>query len=98
MMMCPSRGSREAFICRQELAPSETRLAALGSSGMEGSSFSLARAVQAPPGSGSPCFSAGVLGGSLRSATICASSQQHLSSHYNLHNLYGLTEAIASHK
>uniref|UniRef100_A0A7M4FM48 Lysosomal alpha-glucosidase n=1 Tax=Crocodylus porosus TaxID=8502 RepID=A0A7M4FM48_CROPO len=44
-----------------------------------------------------PPYVPGVLGGSLRSATICASSQQHLSSHYNLHNLYGLTEAIASH-
>uniref|UniRef100_A0A6I8SYA0 Lysosomal alpha-glucosidase n=1 Tax=Xenopus tropicalis TaxID=8364 RepID=A0A6I8SYA0_XENTR len=39
----------------------------------------------------------GVVGGSLRSTTICASSQQHLSSHYNLHNLYGLSEAVATH-
>ncbi|CAJ0945886.1 unnamed protein product [Ranitomeya imitator] len=38
-----------------------------------------------------------VVGGTLRRATICASSQQHISSHYNLHNLYGLSEAIASH-
>ncbi|KAM4663585.1 lysosomal alpha-glucosidase [Discoglossus pictus] len=44
-----------------------------------------------------PPFVPGVVGGTLRAATICASSQQHLSSHYNLHNLYGLTEAIASH-
>lgn len=41
---------------------------------------------------------AGVFGGRLRAGTICASSQQYLSSHYNLHSLYGLTEAIASHK
>lgn len=41
---------------------------------------------------------AGVFGGRLQAGTICASSQQHLSSHYNLHSLYGLTEAIASHK
>ncbi|XP_066442877.1 lysosomal alpha-glucosidase-like [Eleutherodactylus coqui] len=38
-----------------------------------------------------------VVGGTLRDTTICASSKQHLSSHYNLHNLYGFTEAIASH-
>ncbi|KAG8565064.1 hypothetical protein GDO81_012695 [Engystomops pustulosus] len=38
-----------------------------------------------------------VVGGMLRHTTICASSHQHLSSHYNLHNLYGFTEAIASH-
>lgn len=39
---------------------------------------------------------AGVVGGTLRAATICASSRQSLSAHYNLHNLYGLTEALAS--
>ncbi|KAJ6658510.1 hypothetical protein lerEdw1_020065 [Lerista edwardsae] len=44
-----------------------------------------------------PPYVPGVLGGSLKTRTICASSKQHLSSHYNLHNLYGLTEAVASH-
>uniref|UniRef100_A0A5F8G900 Lysosomal alpha-glucosidase n=1 Tax=Monodelphis domestica TaxID=13616 RepID=A0A5F8G900_MONDO len=44
-----------------------------------------------------PPYVPGVIGGTLRAVTICASSQQYLSSHYNLHNLYGLTEAIASH-
>ncbi|XP_030064468.1 lysosomal alpha-glucosidase [Microcaecilia unicolor] len=44
-----------------------------------------------------PPYVPGVAGGSLSSVTICASSKQHLSSHYNLHNLYGLTEAIATH-
>ncbi|XP_066470910.1 lysosomal alpha-glucosidase isoform X2 [Tiliqua scincoides] len=44
-----------------------------------------------------PFYLPGVLGGSLKAKTICASSKQHLSSHYNLHNLYGLMEAIASH-
>ncbi|KAG8565047.1 hypothetical protein GDO81_012689 [Engystomops pustulosus] len=44
-----------------------------------------------------PPYVPAVVGGTLRRATICASSQQHLSSHYNLHNLYGLSEAIASH-
>uniref|UniRef100_A0A8C8S4Y2 Lysosomal alpha-glucosidase n=1 Tax=Pelusios castaneus TaxID=367368 RepID=A0A8C8S4Y2_9SAUR len=45
-----------------------------------------------------PPYVPGVLGGSLRAGTICASSQQYLSSHYNLHSLYGLTEAMASHE
>ncbi|XP_032472675.1 lysosomal alpha-glucosidase isoform X1 [Phocoena sinus] len=40
----------------------------------------------------------GVVGGTLRAATICASSHQFLSTHYDLHNLYGLTEAFASHR
>ncbi|XP_073444186.1 lysosomal alpha-glucosidase [Dendrobates tinctorius] len=44
-----------------------------------------------------PPYVPAVVGGTLRRATICASSQQHVSSHYNLHNLYGLSEAIASH-
>ncbi|XP_042307662.1 lysosomal alpha-glucosidase [Sceloporus undulatus] len=47
--------------------------------------------LEAPP------YVPGVIGGSLRTRTLCASSKQHLSSHYNLHSLYGLTEAIASH-
>lgn len=38
----------------------------------------------------------GVLGGSLKSKTLCVSAQQKLSSHYNLHNLYGLMEAQAT--
>ncbi|XP_032312563.1 lysosomal alpha-glucosidase [Camelus ferus] len=45
-----------------------------------------------------PPYVPGVVGGTLRAATICASSQQFLSTHYNLHNLYGLTEAFASHR
>ncbi|XP_072339593.1 lysosomal alpha-glucosidase [Scyliorhinus torazame] len=44
-----------------------------------------------------PPYVPGVTGWNLRSATICMSGKQYLSSHYNLHNLYGLTEAIASH-
>lgn len=43
-------------------------------------------------------LSPGVVGGTLRAATICASSRQFLSSHYDLHNMYGLTEALASHR
>ena len=42
--------------------------------------------------------SPGVVGGTLQAATICASSHQFLSTHYDLHNLYGLTEALASHR
>ncbi|XP_041073054.1 lysosomal alpha-glucosidase-like isoform X3 [Carcharodon carcharias] len=44
-----------------------------------------------------PPYVPGVTGGNLRSRTLCMSGKQYLSSHYNLHNLYGLTEAIASH-
>ncbi|KAG8507496.1 Lysosomal alpha-glucosidase [Galemys pyrenaicus] len=46
----------------------------------------------------SPPYVPGVVGGTLRAATICASSRQFLSTHYDLHNLYGLTEAAASHR
>ncbi|KAG8565065.1 hypothetical protein GDO81_012696 [Engystomops pustulosus] len=38
-----------------------------------------------------------VVGDVLQAKTICASSHHHLSSHYNLHNIYGLTQAIASY-
>ncbi|XP_074410899.1 lysosomal alpha-glucosidase isoform X1 [Zonotrichia albicollis] len=44
-----------------------------------------------------PPYVPGVFGGRLQAGTICASSQQYLSSHYNLHSLYGLSEAVASH-
>ena len=39
---------------------------------------------------------AGVLGGLLRAKTLCVSSLQKTSSHYNTHSLYGLLEAKAS--
>ncbi|NWI69361.1 LYAG glucosidase, partial [Todus mexicanus] len=45
-----------------------------------------------------PPYVPGVFGGRLQAGTICASSQQYLSSHYNLHSLYGLTQAIATHQ
>uniref|UniRef100_A0A672H6P9 Lysosomal alpha-glucosidase n=1 Tax=Salarias fasciatus TaxID=181472 RepID=A0A672H6P9_SALFA len=44
-----------------------------------------------------PPFTPSVVGGRLNSGTLCMSAQQKLSSHYNLHNLYGLTEAYATH-
>ncbi|XP_075034030.1 lysosomal alpha-glucosidase [Mixophyes fleayi] len=44
-----------------------------------------------------PPYVPAVVGDSLQHATLCSSSKQHISSHYNLHNLYGLSEAIASH-
>ncbi len=39
-----------------------------------------------------------VAGGRLMEKTLCASAQQHLSSHYNLHSMYGHFEAIATNK
>uniref|UniRef100_A0A3Q1ES03 Lysosomal alpha-glucosidase n=1 Tax=Acanthochromis polyacanthus TaxID=80966 RepID=A0A3Q1ES03_9TELE len=44
-----------------------------------------------------PPYTPRVVGGRLNSGTLCMSAQQKLSSHYNLHNLYGLTEAYATH-
>ncbi|XP_037546300.1 lysosomal alpha-glucosidase [Nematolebias whitei] len=43
-----------------------------------------------------PPYTPGVLGGLLRSKTVCTSAQQNQSTHYNLHNLYGLMEAKAT--
>uniref|UniRef100_A0A8C2FUP8 Lysosomal alpha-glucosidase n=1 Tax=Cyprinus carpio TaxID=7962 RepID=A0A8C2FUP8_CYPCA len=36
-----------------------------------------------------PPYTPGVIGGQLNAGTLCVSAQQYLSSHYNLHNLYG---------
>uniref|UniRef100_A0A4W3J130 Alpha glucosidase 2 n=1 Tax=Callorhinchus milii TaxID=7868 RepID=A0A4W3J130_CALMI len=43
-----------------------------------------------------PPYVPGVLGGQLRSKTICASAKQSVSLHYNVHSLYGLMEAKAT--
>ncbi|XP_053711652.1 lysosomal alpha-glucosidase [Synchiropus splendidus] len=43
-----------------------------------------------------PPYTPGVLGGLLRALTLCASVQQKLSTHYNIHSLYGLMEARAT--
>lgn len=37
-----------------------------------------------------------LLGRHLKSKTLCASAKQYISSHYNLHSLYGHSEAIAT--
>ncbi|KAM9393037.1 lysosomal alpha-glucosidase [Pholidichthys leucotaenia] len=44
-----------------------------------------------------PPYTPRVVGGHLNSGTLCMSAQQQISTHYNLHNLYGLTEAYATH-
>ncbi len=38
----------------------------------------------------------GVINETLFSQTICPSAKQYLSNHYNLHNMYGHFEAIAT--
>ncbi|XP_041085570.1 lysosomal alpha-glucosidase [Polyodon spathula] len=43
-----------------------------------------------------PPYTPGILGGSLRAKTVCASAVQKTSVHYNMHSLYGLMEAMAS--
>ncbi|XP_034046312.1 lysosomal alpha-glucosidase [Thalassophryne amazonica] len=44
-----------------------------------------------------PPYTPPVVGGRLNSGTLCVSAQQNVSTHYNLHNVYGLTEAAATH-
>ncbi|KAM3598379.1 uncharacterized protein V6R79_017239 [Siganus canaliculatus] len=44
-----------------------------------------------------PPYTPTVVRGQLNSGTLCMSAQQKLSAHYNLHNMYGLTEAYATH-
>ncbi|KAM3624389.1 uncharacterized protein V6R79_022800 [Siganus canaliculatus] len=43
-----------------------------------------------------PPYTPGILGDLLRAKTVCATAQQKLSIHYNMHSLYGLMEAKAS--
>uniref|UniRef100_A0A4W6DT14 Lysosomal alpha-glucosidase n=1 Tax=Lates calcarifer TaxID=8187 RepID=A0A4W6DT14_LATCA len=45
-----------------------------------------------------PPYTPRVVGGQLNSGTLCMSAQQKLSTHYNLHNMYGLTEAYATYR
>ncbi|XP_034449680.1 lysosomal alpha-glucosidase isoform X3 [Hippoglossus hippoglossus] len=45
-----------------------------------------------------PPYTPRVVGGRLNSGTLCMSAQQRLSTHYNLHNMYGLTEAYATNR
>lgn len=45
-----------------------------------------------------PPYVPGIRGKVLRFATICTSAKQYLSTQYNLHNLYGLTETMVSYK
>nr|XP_055062025.1 lysosomal alpha-glucosidase [Misgurnus anguillicaudatus] len=43
-----------------------------------------------------PPYTPGILGGTLKAKTLCASARQKISSHYNIHSLYGLMEAKAT--
>ena len=43
-----------------------------------------------------PPYTPGIIGDSLMSKTICPSAKQSLSTHYNLHNMYGYYEAVAT--
>ena len=45
-----------------------------------------------------PPFLPNVLGGKLADKTICMSAEQHLGKHYNLHSLYGHSEAVVTMK
>lgn len=43
-----------------------------------------------------PPYVPGIAEGLLQAKTVCPSARQYLSSHYNLHNMYGLTEVQAT--
>ncbi len=45
-----------------------------------------------------PPYTPYVVGNKLYAKTVCPSAQQYISNHYNLHNLYGHFEAIATNK
>lgn len=43
-----------------------------------------------------PPYTPNVDGGILNYKTVCMSAKQYASDHYNVHNLYGITEAIVT--
>lgn len=43
-----------------------------------------------------PPYTPNVDGGILSYKTVCMSAKQYASDHYNVHNLYGITEAIVT--
>lgn len=43
-----------------------------------------------------PPYLPGVDGGALYYRTLCMSAKQYYGYHYNLHNVYGITEAIVT--
>lgn len=40
-----------------------------------------------------PPFVPGVGGGTLKSKTLCMTAKQYAGDHYNVHNLYGISES-----
>ena len=50
-----------------------------------------------PCPNGTQLYLLDVLGGTLSSKTLCPSAQQSLSTHYNLHSMFGYFEAKASY-
>lgn len=43
-----------------------------------------------------PQYVPNVDGGLLATKTLCMNAEQHLGLHYNLHNTYGISQAIAT--
>lgn len=43
-----------------------------------------------------PEYVPNVVGGQLATKTLCMNAKHHLSSHYNLHNTYGTSQAIVT--
>lgn len=43
-----------------------------------------------------PPYVPAVVGGKLRANTICMTAKHYLGAHYNIHNLFGMSEAVVT--